>query len=550
VLPWRRSFPRVSGVGKHRLARWSAVAALAVGSEWLGHGSSVGLATADLAVGLAFLACGLILWERERYKPVGLLFLATGFAWCLGTLAGSEIGVLSTVGSAMLYAHRGPFVHLVLAYPTGHLRSRLDRVVVGAAYVDGLVVSVAQNDDLTVALVAAVVVTGALGFRDRLAELRRPRALAISCFALVGASLVLVSISGLVQATRWSDTTLLLVYEAALFVTATGLTIWLLAVGRGPVGVADLVVELGASPRSGALRAALARAVGDPSLEIGYPVAGSYVAEGGEPMMLPRAGDERTVTFVERDGERVAVLVHDAALAGDPVLAAAVAAAARLTGSNARLQAELRAQVRELAASRRRIVAAGDAQRSRLERRLDQAAELHLEEMRAALERAGWAAPPEVADALALVERELGQTVLELRELAHGIHPHTLIESGLAPALTELATAAPIPVSVAAPSERFAPAVEAAAYFVCAEALANVAKYAQTDEALVGIRQENGRLVVRVADEGVGGADSTRGSGLRGLADRVEAVGGRLTVSSPMSGGTSVLAEIPLDVVA
>ena len=145
------------------------------------------------------------------------------------------------------------------------------------------------------------------------------------------------------------------------------------------------------------------------------------------------------------------------------------------------------------------------------------------------------------------MERELAQTVLELRELAHGIHPHTLIESGLAPALAELATAAPIPVSVAAPSERFSTAVEAAAYFVCAEALANVAKYAQTDAALVGIRRENGRLMVRVADEGVGGADSTRGSGLRGLGDRVEAIGGRLTVSSPMSGGTSILAEIPLD---
>jgi signal transduction histidine kinase len=264
-------------------------------------------------------------------------------------------------------------------------------------------------------------------------------------------------------------------------------------------------------------------------------------------MQLPSRSDERTVTFLEREGEPVAVLVHDPALTSDPVLAEAVGAAARLTGSNAQLQADLRAQVRELATSRRRVVEVGDVQRSRLERRLDQAAALHLVEMRAAVAQALQVASPAVADALVLVEQELDQTVIELRQLAHGIHPHALTESGLAPALAELAASAPITVSVAATGERFTPAVEVAAYFVCAEALANVAKYAQTDAALVGIRQHNGRLVVSVADDGVGGADSTRGSGLRGLADRVEALGGLLTVSSPTSGGTAVLAEIPLD---
>jgi signal transduction histidine kinase len=264
-------------------------------------------------------------------------------------------------------------------------------------------------------------------------------------------------------------------------------------------------------------------------------------------MTLPTAGSKRAVTLVERDGEPVAALVHDPALAGDPALAEAVSTAARLTASNARLQAELRAQVRELAASRRRVLEASDAQRSRLERRLNHAAELHLEEMRLALARALLTAPPDVAVAVELVERELGQAVVELHELARGIHPHTLTESGLAAALAELAATAPIEVSVAAPRDRFAPEVEAAAYFVCAEALANVVKYAGADQATLGVRHEDGRLVVLVADEGVGGADPARGSGLRGLADRIDAAGGELRVSSPPAGGTSVFAEIPLE---
>src|SRR3954452_7945456 len=103
--------------GGLQLGRWSAIAAFAVAVEGLGSGGSVGLAAADLAVGTTFLACGLIVWERETLEPVALLFLGTGLAWFLGTLSGSDVGALSTLGSAMLYAHRGPFVHLILAYP-------------------------------------------------------------------------------------------------------------------------------------------------------------------------------------------------------------------------------------------------------------------------------------------------------------------------------------------------------------------------------------------------------------------------------------------------
>jgi signal transduction histidine kinase len=534
-------------VSARRLGVLALLGAAALGIEWLGYaGGSVGLPAADLVTGLVFLGCGVAIWERRRTERIAVLFVATGVTWLLGTLAGSDAAVLSSVGSALLYAHRGPFVHLVLAYPTGRL-SRLDGVVVVAAYVDGFVRPIAQNDLLTITLVAAVVVAAAIGLRDAPQETRAARALATGSAALVGGALALYSAGGLAGATFLSDNTLLVAYETMLVTAAFSLTAGLTMARPGPAAVADLVVELAASPPERTLRETLARAVGDPSLEIGYWVGDSYIDSEGRSMTLAGVGAERAVTLVDRDGEPVAALVHDSALADDPTLADAVATATRLTAAHARLQAELRAQLRELVDSRRRIVVAGDAQRSRLERRLDRASAVHLEEMRVALRRAERVATPDVAAALAVVESELDEAVVELHELAHGIHPRTLVESGLAAALAELAATAPIEVAVAAPGDRYAPAVEAAAYFVCAEALANVAKYSHADRASVGVRPENGHLLVRVADQGAGGADPARGSGLRGLTDRVEAVGGRLTVSSPVGSGTSVLAEIPLE---
>ena len=222
-----------------RFACWSIVVAVGVGVEWIGHSGSGGLVVADLAVGLAFLSGGLLIWERERLMPVALLFVVAGLAWFLGTLAGSDVNVLASLGSAMLYAHRGPLTQLILAYPTGHLRSWLDRVVVAGAYVDGLIVSLAQNDALTIALVLAVVVAGALGLRNQPVELRRSRALASLCFALVAVSLVLVSVTPIAGTTPLSDTASLAVYEASLLVTAIGLTVWLLAVRSRRAGVAD-----------------------------------------------------------------------------------------------------------------------------------------------------------------------------------------------------------------------------------------------------------------------------------------------------------------------
>ena len=260
--------------------------------------------------------------------------------------------------------------------------------------------------------------------------------------------------------------------------------------------------------------------------------------EAGRPVELPSAGAGRAVTPIEQDGQPVAALVHDASVLGDPRLVADVAAAARLAVANVRLQAQVRSRVAEVAASRRRIVQAADTQRRGLERRLRRGAEQRLGRVAELIAGSG---PP-----LAEVAVGLEAARAELREFARGVHPAALVEGGLAAAVTELAKRSPVPVEVRAPSERLPAAVEAAAYFVCSEALANIAKYAQASHASVRLETGEDVLVVEVTDDGAGGADPAGGSGLHGLADRVEALGGRLRLDSPPGHGTRITAQLPL----
>jgi signal transduction histidine kinase len=250
-------------------------------------------------------------------------------------------------------------------------------------------------------------------------------------------------------------------------------------------------------------------------------------------------------------GRRVAALVHDASLRDDPGLVEAVCAAAGLALENERLQAELRAQLDELRASRARIVEAADAERRRLERDLYDGTQQRLVSVSMSLGLAGSKLSSDPRAARRILDETrttLGAALQELRELSQGLHPGILTERGLGPALQELAYGAPIPVELAvAFGGRLPEPAEAAAHYVVAEALANVAKYASATavSVTVTVSNRNGQAVVEVSDDGVGGADPACGSGLRGLADRVEALGGRFAVESPPGGGTRLRAEIP-----
>jgi signal transduction histidine kinase len=315
--------------------------------------------------------------------------------------------------------------------------------------------------------------------------------------------------------------------------------------------VAELVVELGRTRAPGRLRDALARALHDPSLAVAYwlPERRRYVDVHGNPVELPAEGDSRVATIVEREGGRVAALVHDASLSDDPALVGAVCAAAGLALENERLQAELRARLDELRASRARIVETADGERRRIERNLHDGTQQRLVSISMALGLAQSKLASDSEASLRILEeaREaLAAALQELRELSQGIHPGILTERGLGDALQELAYRTPVPVDVAvALGDRLPQPVEAASYYLVAEALANVAKYASATAVTVNVDRRNGCALVEVRDDGVGGADPSRGSGLRGLADRVEALGGAFAVESRPGEGTRLRAEIP-----
>jgi len=302
----------------------------------------------------------------------------------------------------------------------------------------------------------------------------------------------------------------------------------------------------------GGLRDALARTLGDPSLEMAYAIEGEdrWVDADGRPVSLSVSDGTshlRSITFVESDGERLAALIHDPAL--DEGLVRGADAAAGMAIANERLRAQVRAQLEEVRASRQRIVEAGDRERKRVERNLHDGAQQRLVTISLALgmlQREDL--DPAALDGLAQASSELKEAIAELRELARGIHPAILSEEGLGAAVESIADRSSVPVSVQVDiDQRLSEPVEATAYFVVTESLANVAKYAHASSARVEVARRDGTLHVEVSDDGQGGADIGNGSGLRGLEDRVAAVGGTLRIESPMGNGTRVVAEIPSD---
>jgi signal transduction histidine kinase len=248
----------------------------------------------------------------------------------------------------------------------------------------------------------------------------------------------------------------------------------------------------------------------------------------------------------------VAAMVHDPALDDNPELLDAVGSAAGLALENERLQAELRAQLEELRDSRARIVDAGDTARRRLERNLHDGAQQRLVALSVALGLAETkldSDPEKAAALLAAARAELALALEELREIARGLHPAVLSDHGLEPAIYSLMHRLPLPVELTFDvAERLAPALEVASYYVIAESLTNVAKYAQASHATIEVRALGDRLLLEVRDDGVGGADHTAGSGLLGLQDRVAALGGRLHIESVPGEGTAVRADVPLQV--
>jgi len=506
----------------------------------------------DLVVGWILIGCGLIAIYKRPEGHIGWLLAATGFSWYLGNFAEVPVAAIAWMAAHAVYVHRGPLLHVLLSYPSGRARSRFVRGAIAAGYTAAIITPIWRSEITTIILAAALVAVSTLDYIRSVGQLRRARRIALQ--ATIGLSLVLAgtAVARLLVPAGDASRPSLLVYEVTLCLLAAGLLAGLLSAPWERLAVADLVVELGEA-RSGTLRGELSRALGDPSLEIGYwlPDRGIYVDADGRALNLPAVGSNRSMTVLEHRGEPVAALMHDPIVLDDPGLVAAVSSAAQLAAANAQLRAEVQGQVEELAASRRRLLEAGDEQRRQLERRLHDGAAARLRTLALILSRGKRSAVgKQTKDQIARAEDQLLQTLEELGRLANGLHPRVLTEHGLQDALADLARDIQVPVDFEVPTAHVPTRVAAAAYFICAEALTNTAKHAAASHIAVVIRTTDGWLHIDVTDDGIGGADASRGSGLQGLADRVETLGGALQVESLPGQGTRLAAEIPLDGVA
>jgi signal transduction histidine kinase len=551
----------------------------------------------DAVTGLTFVVAGLVATWYRPLSPAGPLLMASGALWFVGSYGPTLRPVLTTLGFAFegYYDLTLAILLLLLSAPGSGLRPRpLVLALAGAMAVRSagrlflqdpvallgsdsgfppnpfaivpdpdLFTAVETGSNLVMAVLFVVVgVVGALRLVGAGSLARRSRwpVLVAGTLAMTGAAwrafdyawgtatgTVLVELEPPVDSiVEWS------VFGLRVLVPIAFL-LGVLRRRRAVGPLAPLAAHLGGPDAASTIGDAVRAALGDPSLVLFRARdGGSWLAEDGTTGPMPVADPGRGLLLVGPADAPIAALVHDPAVLEHPELLDGVIPILRLALENERLDAALRVQLDEVTASRARIVTATEEERRRLERDLHDGAQqrlvavsLALSEARALAGSAEASGPlGEHLDALA---SELAAAIRELRELARGIHPAILEHEGLGAAVAGLARRASIPVAVQVEVRKRLPAVvESTAYFTIAEALTNTQRYAQASQARVAAVSVDGRLELEVADDGVGGADPGRGSGLRGLADRVTALGGELVVDSPDGGGTTVRAGIPV----
>ncbi|GAA4963321.1 sensor histidine kinase [Yinghuangia aomiensis] len=559
-----------------------------VGVRFGGYGltwaDTVSHTVLPLAAAWAFTCCAIVAAERRRpTEAVWPMLLAAGLCMLL-LLGGIKNQLVFQIAFLSDWLVMGAIAHVMTDFARGAAYPRLRRALVVAGYVTtgpcvlvwfvtagGLsarprdllaeiqvdTVSVDTADIVFSMLPTIVYVVGLGLFCVRWATASRilRRGWTTVLLGNIGMTGVYVYTGLMIMVPALRST-----YGTGIAASRVGLAVWPLFLLAGLVRAragrsvaADLAAELGhAPPPPGRLQGALARALGDPSLRLVYyrPAHRDYVDPDGRPTPLPESGPDRTVTVLAGVG----AIVHDPALDESPDLVRAVAATARLLMENERLHAEVRAQLAQVRASRARIVEAGVTARRKIERDLHDGAQQRLVTLALMLRIARGQVPEGDASLAAAIDEaaiELRHAIGELRELARGIHPAVLTEAGLSSALVSLAERSTAPAEVVeVPEGRYPPGVEEAVYFVVSESLANAAKHAGdaarvTITVVAGLHGGRQTMTVEIADDGNGGADASRGSGLRGLADRVEALDGTLTVHSPVGHGTRVLAELP-----
>lgn len=534
--------------------RWSLIAlvglVLGVVAEYIQNGWDDPLSwTPDLLAGWAIIACGLAGWSGKPQSHSGPLLVATGFAWFLGNFSTLDLAPVVWFAERGRYLYVGLFAYCILSFPNGRLSSAASRGAVALAFVSLLITPLGTNQ-VMIALGAVIVAAAIWDLQASVGRDRWTRVFRVRVAAGFGATLVLSGWTHLALPGNF-DAVLLLFYEGSMVAIAVALMLGVLRSRTNQAAMTDLVVDLAARPSDG-LRDALARVLVDPSLQVAYWVAErhEYVDASGRSIDVLAVGQGYAVTPVDLDGQRVAVLLHDPVVLTDAGLRDAISAAAALTAANARLQAEVRDQVADVQASRRRLVAAGDDERRRLELRLRDGAALRLGRVAVTLAAATRVAEAlDAADTVSKLERarlQLDRTLEDLYELARGLDPLAVTDGGLAGAVSELAYRSTVPVDLTVYAVGLPLELQAAAYFICSEGLSNVSKYSRASRASINLGMRDGYFVVEIHDDGVGGADLGAGSGLGGLTDRVDALGGAFRIVSPRGGGTRLTAVIPL----
>jgi len=524
---------------------------------------------------VAYFLGGVLAWWRRPASRFGPLMVGTGVVCFLVTLSWTTNDVPYTIGQTLDKLPTALFLHAFLAFPSGRLHGPFEKGVVATAYAAAIVLEPARMvvgdygphnlfgvtsapaafnvvRDVQLLILSGCCLAGVAilaGRRRRDGRpLRRSLALLNDAFALGLAMIAVFFLANLMDAPavaqiRW-------VTFVALGLAPVAFLVGMVHARLARSSVGDLLVELRADPAPAGLAPALARALRDPSLTLAYwlPAFESWADLDGHRVELPGEDAGRMTTLIEHDGASVAVLVHDGALKDEPELLSAVGAAAAIALENGRLHSEQRAHLEELRGSRSRVIEAAQRERQRLERDLHDGAQQRLIalslELRRLEDRLG--SDPDARSQLDQARGEIEKSLAELRAIARGLHPAVVSGHGLAVALEQMAALAPVPVQLRVDLERRLPdRVEVAAYYVVSEGLANIGKHAGATSVRVEVCRADGCLVVEITDDGVGGADTERGSGLRGLADRVEALDGRLRVWSPDGGGTRLRAEMP-----
>ena len=546
-----------------------------------------------VAVVLMLIIAGVYAQTSKTQQRMGRLLVFAGFFSGLWLLQGSDNRLAFSVGVLCMGLAPAMFCYLMLAYPNGRLQSTSERrFMTGSVTVSAILwvsaVLTTTQPPLAGPLVRCVPHCPPSVFSLNLAETAGPllKALIVLTWISISCGVVPFLVGRVRSASAPGRRSIIPVLLASVSYALSVLAFLLaertgspLAGTAGAVEVAiavaiPLLILFGltferlfmgqaleeainrlTSGEHGDLQTVMARALEDPSVRIAYyrPTTQSYVDASGTPVQLPIADSHHEVTRIERDGSAFAAVVYDAELSNQELFIQAAGGAALITLQNAQLEAELRASMADLAASRTRLVEAADAERRRIQRDLHDGAQQHLVAMRIRLAIAADAIreePRRGEQMLSAIGAQIDEALEEIRRLAQGVYPPLLSESGLAEALGSVGRRAPFPVSVyIEETGRFAPDTEAAVYFCCLEALQNVAKHAGPDcEGALRLWREEQRVCFEVTDTGRGFTPQAARvtGGLINMHDRIEAVGGTVNLSSSEGHGTSVRGWVPM----